>query len=236
MEPAVRVEWARERDPEPSMSQRDPVPDVSALDDLELLARIAERDARASAELFDRHAAALARFLARGASREEADDLLQEVFVRALRGASSFRGDASVRTWLRAIANHVLLERYRSRGRSVTLMDVASSRPGPEGIAIAGQQKRQLLGALDLLPTEQAIVVGLYWIEGLSHAEIAELLEITPESSRKRLQRATERLREVLPGMRSGPRRHAGLESWCASLMGRIEQEDERCREASTSR
>jgi RNA polymerase sigma-70 factor (ECF subfamily) len=203
--------------------------------DRELLNRIAERDARASAELFDRHAPALHRFLIRGASREEADDLLQEVFVRALRGASSFRGEASVRTWLRAIARHVLLERYRSRGRDVTLIEIAAASPGPESLAIAAQQRRQLLAALQSLPDDHALVVGLHWIEGLAHAEIAELLEITPESSRKRLQRATARLREILPAVRTGDLRHSRLESWCASLMGRYEQEDQRCQRASAT-
>jgi RNA polymerase sigma-70 factor (ECF subfamily) len=204
-------------------------------DDRELLGRIAERDARASAQLFDRHAPALHRFLIRGASREEADDLLQEVFVRALRGASSFRGDASVRTWLRAIARHVLLERYRSRGRNVTLLDVAAGSPGPESLAIATQQRRHLLSALQSLPDDHALVVGLHWIEGLAHSEIAELLEITPESSRKRLQRATARLREILPAARTGDLRHSRLESWCASLMGRHEEEIQRCQRMSST-
>jgi RNA polymerase sigma-70 factor (ECF subfamily) len=80
------------------------------LADAELLRRIAARDRVAGAEFFDRHAADVFAYLRRHLDASESEDLLQEVFVRALRRASSFRAESSVRTWLRAIARYALYE------------------------------------------------------------------------------------------------------------------------------
>jgi RNA polymerase sigma-70 factor (ECF subfamily) len=225
--------------PDPQRAKRavsTPIGREAADLDAALVARARRGERGAFDELVRRHQQGLWRLVRRYvASDADAADVTQQAFVRAFRALDRFRGDASVRTWLRAIARHVLLERYRSRGREVTLLEVATGSPGPESLAIAAQQRRQLLAALQSLPDDHALVVGLHWIEGLAHAEIADLLEITPESSRKRLQRATARLREILPAVRTGDLRHSRLESWCASLIGRHEEEIQRCQRLSAT-
>jgi len=191
--------------------------------DADCLHRIVAHDAQAAGELFDRHAAELYGFLVHRIGPQEAEDLLHEVFVRALRRASSFRGESSVRTWLYGIARRVVLERYRKSARDpATLSGTVSVPRGPESLALVSEEQRALIAALQQLPDDQAIVLELHHVDGLSHDEISARLGISSAASRKRLQRGSRALRAVL---RSAPRagRHVHLESWRESLLRRVE-------------
>ena len=161
--------------------------------DLACLERIAAGDGAAAGELFDRYAEGLYGFLERRIGPQDAEDLLHEVFVRALRGASSFRGDSSARTWLYGIARHVVLERYRQAARAPGLLSREPSAPwsGPESIALHVEEHRELITALQSLPDEQAIVLELHHIDGLTHDEISSRLGISALASRKRLERGS---------------------------------------------
>lgn len=192
------------------------------LSDADLLKRIADRDQEASAEIFNRYAEEIYGFLARRTNLAESEDLLQEVFVRALRGASRFRGDSSVRTWLYAIARYTLFERHRARIDGESFVDLTDAGPGPESLAIGGEERRRLVSALDQLPDEQAIVLELYRIDGLSHDQIAKLLDIQPSTSRKRLERAAKSLKKALKSSAYGDRKHSRIDSWRESLLRRV--------------
>jgi len=195
--------------------------------DEQLLQRIAARDREAGAELFDRYAGEIHVLLARATGVVDAEDLLQEVFVRALRRASTFRGEASVRTWLHAIARLTLLERYRARREAGSLGEVAGPGPGPESLAIGAQRCRDRIAQLERLPDHEAIVLELHRIDGLSHDEIGALLGITAGASRKRLQRAAAMLEELRVAPETDIARHSRFDSWRASLLRRaIVKED----------
>ena len=126
-------------------------------DDTELLRRVAQRDPDASAELFERYADEIWRKMARGTSAAEADDLCQEVFVRALRRASTFRNDSSVRTWLWSIARNTLRERYRMRIAVDSPGEIAATGPGPESLVISAERSRQMVAALVHLPVKRSL-------------------------------------------------------------------------------
>lgn len=191
---------------------------LPALTDAELIARIAARDVEAGAELFDRYANSVFRFLRRRVRPGEAEDLLQEVFVRALRGASSFRGESSVRTWLYSIARYAAME--HTSGAAASLDGLVDPAPGPESLALCRERLKGAIAALERLPDEQALVVELHRIDGLSHEEIGRLLGISPSASRKRLQRAARALRGAQPEPdRVRPTRHSRIESWRRSLL-----------------
>lgn len=195
-----------------------------AEDDASLMRRVAARDRVASGMLFDRYAEQMHGFLARTATPAEADDLLQEVFTRALRGASRYRGDASVRTWLYAIARHTVLERRRARFAGETLDDLTFPGRGPESLVMDAERQREIVSALEHLPDDQAIVLSLHRVKGLSHPEIAQLLGIRPATSRKRLERAVIAVRQLLSGEGGeiGRGRHRRIDSWGASLQRRL--------------
>lgn len=190
--------------------------------DQELLARIAARDPEAAGQLFDRYCDEISRYLARRLRPQDVEDRLQEVFVRVLRSASRFRGDAEVRSWLYGIARNVLREQRRDRLDPRSFVELVDRAPGPHSLTLAGETHERLLGALEALPDEQAIVLELHRLDGLDHSEIGALLRIRPATSRKRLQRALRALHRGLRGRGAASHpHHQGFESWRRSLRRR---------------
>lgn len=186
-----------------------------------LLERIARRDESAAAELFGRYGDELFGYLKRHARALDPEDLLQEVFARALRGASSFRGQATPRTWLYAITRYTVADRLRERFEAGTLVDSAAPGHGPESLLLETEERHRLLAALERLPDEQALVLELHRVDGLSHREIGRMLGIRAATSRKRLERATKALQKDLGVEREPRARHTHLEAWRNSLLRR---------------
>ncbi len=184
--------------------------------------RVSLRDRNAATVLFDRHADEIFRYAVRRIGSVDAEDVLQEAFKRALVSASTYRGEGSLRSWLYAITRHVLLERYRDRIDPRSFVDLVDLGPGPESMALRGEQQKRLIWALERLPDEQAIILELHRADGLSHDEISQILGIRAATSRKRLQRALRVLGRALAG--DGPQspEHGRLESWRRSLRMRV--------------
>lgn len=110
-----------------------------------------------------------------------------------------FRADASLRTYVLRIAHNVGL-RLAMRNRRVQgdpLDEVVDPRPSPEEVASASQRSERLMRAIRSLPIpqRQPLVLAL---EGLSHAEIAEVLSLTENAVGVRIHRARARLRDIL--------------------------------------
>jgi RNA polymerase sigma-70 factor (ECF subfamily) len=106
-------------------------------------------------------------------NREDAEDAVQEAFLRALRGMDRFRGDAAVRTWLQRIAVNVCVEWKRSR-RQTAALDSAGELAAPE----ASVEDRVLgrveaLDALGALSVHQRAAIVLKDVQGLSTDEVA---------------------------------------------------------------
>jgi len=127
-------------------------------------------------------------------SRQDAEELTQETFVRACSAALRFRGDSSVRTWLFGIARLVLLEASRAglferrpeldEDRAASVGDDTETRIDLErALAALGPTDREALVMVDVL--------------GFEPSETARILAITPEAFRVRLHRARHRFREV---------------------------------------
>jgi RNA polymerase sigma-70 factor (ECF subfamily) len=113
-------------------------------------------DERAAAELVRRHAPAVGRFLySSGASRDEIDDLVQEALFRAFRRLDGWRGEASFRSWLFAIAGNVLRDEYRRRkGRQVLSIEDRDlpDRADPHADLAATETQEQLRRGIASLP------------------------------------------------------------------------------------
>src|SRR5262249_17878098 len=110
-----------------------PLPLTVAATDADLIAAWQRGDERAAAELVERHARPLARFLAgAGAPETDVDDLVQETFVRAFRSVDRFRGQCQFRTWLMTIGGNVLKDfgRRAARRKVVPLDDAVRDRAG----------------------------------------------------------------------------------------------------------
>jgi RNA polymerase sigma-70 factor, ECF subfamily len=145
-----------------------------------------------------------ARWLTR--NNADAEDVVQDAYVRALRYFSSLRGD-DARTWLLTIVRNTWYGRFprRAGGRVMTIAEedgVVDDRTDlsldPEARLIQQQTVAQVRGALEELPADFREVIVLRELEGLSYKEIAEVIGIPMGTVMSRLARARERLLAVL--------------------------------------
>jgi RNA polymerase sigma-70 factor (ECF subfamily) len=183
--------------------------------DSELLARVAQGDRQASAHLVERFQAGVLRF-ARTIVADDAtaEDVLQDTFLAALSNARSFRGEASVKTWLYTIARHEALRRKRRAAR-VELDDdlerlgaLAGWGAEEPDVALAREEARAALAqAFDALEEDDRTVLLLRDVEGLGGAETAAILELSLAAMKSRLHRARLRL---LSKLRSEACQHGG--------------------------
>ena len=170
-------------------------------DDSALIAEIRNGSERAFNVLIDRHQQAVRSFLRRLlADVSEADDLAQETFMVAWTRPGSYRGDASVRSWLCAIAWH----KARSAQRAWFRRRARESRWADEANQVAGSPRPEaavVTRALAILPIEQRAAVVLCLSEGFSHAEAAEILGRPLGTVKSHVARGRARLLAALGGM-----------------------------------
>lgn len=134
---------------------------------------------------------------------DEADDATQEVFVAALRSLDSFRGGASLKTWLFSIAINLCRSRYRRNQRRVRLHQILESLFGgepahPESEAIHHEAESTLWEAVRALDEKHRIPIILRYYHDLPVAEVAEMLGIPVGTVHSRLNHARRRLRAQL--------------------------------------
>jgi RNA polymerase sigma-70 factor, ECF subfamily len=175
----------------------------------ELIRRARAGDEDAFAELVTLHAArvygALRRF---GLSEEEADEVAQEVFLRAWRGLARFEERAQFSTWLYRIAFNEAQRRRSRRALPRVEADPGGEDPiaavpespdlAPDAQALSHEFERTLDRALGELPAEWRDAVVLRDIEGLSTEEAADVVGVRPAAFKSRLHRGRMRLRALL--------------------------------------
>ena len=135
---------------------------------------------------------------------DEAEDVMQDAYVKAFSKLDQFEGRASFSTWLTKIAVYEALARARKRGRFVDMgeeqeMGMRSNNDsgdrGPEDKASIAELSKVLEASINGLPESQRVVVMMREVEGFSTAETAELLEISEEAVKVRLHRGRQALR-----------------------------------------
>jgi RNA polymerase sigma-70 factor (ECF subfamily) len=181
-------------------------------DDSELLRFAREGDATAFDTLIRHHDRFLYR-VARSILLDdfEAEDVVQETFIKAFKGLVNFRGEASLSTWLTRIAINEALARKRRRRHTVELealqyrrnaqiepSPIMASVQDPQLTAAQNQIRKLLERAIDELPDRLRTVFVMRDVEELSTAEVARLLGLGVPTVKTRLHRARRTLREVL--------------------------------------
>ncbi|RTM09970.1 MAG: RNA polymerase sigma factor [Hyphomicrobiales bacterium] len=188
--------------------QRDATEIIAASGDLELARRAMARDGAAFRAVIKTHNQRLYR-IARGVVRNdaEAEDIVQEAYVRAFAHLESFRGDASLGTWLSRIVINEALGRLRKRRRTVAMpenpqAEIIQFPLNPSDDPERTMAQRQILElverATDSLPDVYRMVLVARVIEGLSIEETSELLGVRPQTVKTRLHRARALLRRAL--------------------------------------
>jgi len=181
---------------------------LTELPDEELIALSKDGEETAFGEFVRRHARTVHRWMARAVGEQEADDLTQEVFLKAYRGLSRFRGEAPPRAWLASIADNAVKNRYRARGRFRRIftsvgeespaLEATETARSPEENARAGESRRYVAEALKLLPAEFRMPVVLRDLEEWSYEEISASLELPVGTVKSRISRGRGQLKVLL--------------------------------------
>lgn len=191
---------------------------LPSVSDEELIARARGGNESCFEEFVRRHMTAVHRWMVRAVGEGDADDLTQDVFLRAYRGLPRFRDQAPPRAWLAAIANNAIKNRYRSRSRfrrifspqpePGSLPDRESASTSPEEDARAEESRQSVLRALSRLPVEFRLPVVLRDLEEWSYEEIAVSLELPIGTVKSRIARGRGQLRAILAPL-LGPEKNA---------------------------
>ncbi|HEX2843292.1 sigma-70 family RNA polymerase sigma factor [Hyphomicrobium sp.] len=177
-----------------------PWPD--APEDRVLVTRVGRQDRQAFRILVDRHLTSIVTLARRMLKDEaEADDIAQEALLRLWRAGETLElGPHGLRPWLRRVTSNLCLDRIRSTRRTVVTDEVPEMAEEPTQEAGLEQQDlaRRVGEAMNALPERQRRALTLFHHEGLSQAEVAEVLGVSDEAVESLLARARRALRASL--------------------------------------
>jgi RNA polymerase sigma-70 factor (ECF subfamily) len=168
----------------------------------QLISRARQGDKEAFGDLYELHLEELFSYIYyRVSPKEDAEDMTEQVFLKAWENLSAFRGDASFKSWLYRIARNAVVDHYRTRKNHAPLDDnlpLVDEKAQPEEIVLAQDRAKRLIGALSgLSPLHQDIIV-LRFINGLGPNEIAEIMERNVGAVRVLQHRALKSMRAYL--------------------------------------
>ena len=156
-------------------------------------------DVRAFERIYRIHLPRVHALVRRMTAGRDADELTQDVFVRVWQKLSSFRGESAFGTWVHRLAVNVVIERFRTdatrRQRHYDGEEILDRLPS---LPRSGDLAMDLDLALSRLPDGAREIFVLHDVEGYKHREIAELLDISPGTSKAQLHRARMMLRKHL--------------------------------------
>jgi len=133
-------------------------------------------------------------------NREDAEDMLQEAFIKVFSQIHTFQNKGAFEGWIRRIIVHTCINHLKKNKRfneSVDIINASSIQVREESIPSIVQAK-QIVECIRLLPIGYRTVLNLYAIEGYSHKEIAAMLDIEESTSRSQYTRAKQMLEEIL--------------------------------------
>jgi RNA polymerase sigma factor (sigma-70 family) len=197
--------------------------------DVSLLQAWRNGDPDAGADLYDRHVGAVARFF-RNKLPDQAEELMQETFLTLVQSRDRIREGITVRAYLLGIARNKLLKSLEKMARNRVIDHEADSvfdlSPGASTIIARKHEQRLLLEGLRRIPIEHQIALELFYWEGLSAAEIADVFGISHSAMRSRMSKARELLEAQMAKLSESPElldsTVAGLDGWVADIRARM--------------
>jgi len=157
--------------------------------------------AAAQRELYQRYSPKMLAVCFRFAhNREDAEDMLQDGFIKVFLQMHTFQSKGAFEGWIRRIMVHTCINHLKKNKRfneSVDLIQASSAQVREESIPSIVQAK-QIVDCIRLLPIGYRTVLNLYAIEGYSHKEISEMLDIEESTSRSQYTRARQMLEDIL--------------------------------------
>lgn len=133
-------------------------------------------------------------------NRDDAQDVLQDAFIKVYEHIHSYRGDSPLEFWIRSIVVNTALKHLKKQKIMVDIDDVNQTEINVESAeqAISGFQWQQLMAFIQELPHGCQTVFNLFAIEGYKHHEIAEMLNISEGTSKSQFARARTLLQQKL--------------------------------------
>jgi RNA polymerase sigma-70 factor (ECF subfamily) len=160
-----------------------------------------QNNASSQRELYTRYSPKMLAVCYRFAhNREDAEDMLQEGFIKVFSQIHTFRNQGAFEGWIRRIIVHTCINHLKKNKRfneSVDLIHANTIQVREESVPSIVQAK-QIVECIRLLPLGYRTVLNLYAIEGYTHKEIAEMLDIEESTSRSQYTRAKQMLEDVL--------------------------------------
>ncbi len=195
----------------------DPTPTPTATEDAQLVARTKAGDAAAFDDLVRKYTQRLYGLVYNMTSNhEDTNDLLQDIFSKAYRAIGGFQGKSSFYTWVHSIGVNMTINFLKKRGRRIhmSLDDIdsgiqndkefieltASSNPVRDNDLMELQQRLNM--AMQKLSNEHRAVVTMFDIQGMPHAEISKILNVSEGTVRSRLFYAHRQLQNYLEEFR----------------------------------
>ena len=181
--------------------------DMRGLADEELMDLVDDGEVRAFEVIFDRHAGAAYSLALRMCGRRAlAEDIVQEAFLSLWRSGTSYdRGRGSVRSWVLSAVHNRAVDALRRAGskaaRDVHDAGIAERLPAREATDAEVERRddaRRIRSALGELPPDQRQVIKLAYFGGLTHNQIAEMLELPPGTVKGRMRLGLTRMRSAL--------------------------------------
>jgi RNA polymerase sigma-70 factor (ECF subfamily) len=184
----------------------------------ELIERCRRGEAAAWDEVFDRHYAAVGRFVFQicpQLTREDAEEVCQEVFLSAIKHLATFQGNSRLQTWLFRIAankardfreklmaakrggGQVTVSLHAEREDGTPLLDPPASAPGPDAALVSGETAELLREALDRLGEPCREIIEMRYFGDLSYEEISAAIELNVKTVSSRLSKCLDRLEEI---------------------------------------
>jgi RNA polymerase sigma-70 factor (ECF subfamily) len=175
-------------------------------DERELIASVLRKDRKAAARLVAAHIDAVYAYARHRLTphADLVDDVVQDVFLAALKGLAAFHGQSSLRTWLLAIARHKIEDIYRQRLRAIQVLDLESTDDGPTAIempvdeeldqARAGAKARRVL---EQMPERYSLLLLWRYWEQRSTRDVAAATGATQKSVERMLARARAKFKEL---------------------------------------
>ncbi len=175
---------------------------ASNLGDEQALVEAVRRGERPAMHAFyERYRRRVFALIARICGAQDAEELSQEVFLRAFRALDKFRGDSQLSTWMYRLAVNAALShatRAQARSRRSVSDEVLDELPAPAQESGDPRLRERLTAAMEALPAGYRAVLVLHDVEGLQHEEVAQILGCRVGTSKSQLHKARAKMRDLL--------------------------------------
>lgn len=165
----------------------------------ELIKGCQNGDRKSQYELYQQFASSMLAIAMRySKSTQEAEDILQEGFIKVFQHIKKFRAESSLGYWIKRIIINTALNHQRSKLYLYPMVDVEDIKEGMASVSVENLAVEDLMDLIQELPTGCQVIFNLYAVEGYQHKEIADMLNISIGTSKSQYSRARKLLIEQL--------------------------------------